>query len=167
MTAKSLIQATRQLPCSVVLLSAAAEGQRGVMTASAMYVSEAPPLVAVSIAKTDATHQLVEESGEFAVNIVQEGQIDLVRQAGASHGHDFDKFTEFNIPTEPAEVIKAPLVAGCAANLECRVVTSLWDVRGNHAIYIGEVVAFRADPAADPMVWLGNRYFKVGTECRL
>lgn len=167
MSRNDLIKATRQLPCSVVILSAAADGKQGTMTASAMYVSEKPPLIAVSISKTFHTYQLIDRSKEFAINVVTEQQLELAKKVGSSHGKDVDKFHEFNIVTEPAAEIKAPLIANSFATFECRVRMSLWDVEGNHAIYIAEVVAFKVNEKLEPLVWFNNGYFKVGTACRM
>ena len=60
MAEKSLAKATVQLPSSVVILSAGAGGKQGAMTATAMYVSQVPPLIAVSVSKTFSTYQLIE-----------------------------------------------------------------------------------------------------------
>ncbi|MGD8226671.1 MAG: flavin reductase, partial [Desulfobacteraceae bacterium] len=57
------------LPCSVVFVSTACEGKRDIMTATAMFVSEKEPLVAISIAKNHLTDQLIEKSGEFVLVI--------------------------------------------------------------------------------------------------
>ncbi len=164
---KSLVQASMQLPCSVTILTAAADGAQGAMTASSMFVSQAPPLLAVSVSKTFATYQLIEKSSEFAVNVIADGQRDLAKTFGSVHGHEIDKFKEFGVITRPAAIIKAPLIAGCFLNIECRVKTSLWDVEGNHAIYIAEVVGFQLDDELSPMVWLNNKYFRVGGECKI
>jgi flavin reductase (DIM6/NTAB) family NADH-FMN oxidoreductase RutF len=51
--------------------------------------------------------------------------------------------------------------------MECRVRTSVWDVEGNHAVYIAEVGAFKVNENLEPVIWLNNRYFSVETECRL
>ncbi len=167
MAESDLVQATRQLPCSVAVLSAAAGGKQGAMTATAMYVSETPPLIAVSVSKGFATYRLIEESKEFAVNVIADTQADLARQFGREHGHDTDKFAELGIATERGSKVGAPLVSGCFANIECRVKSALWDVEGNHAIYIAEVVAFKMNRDLRPTVWLNNRYFSVGPECRI
>lgn len=167
MSKRPLVEATLQLPCSVVILSASAEGKQGAMTACAMYVSQVPPLIVVSISKTFATYQLIEKSKEFAVNVLADNQLDLARKFGSVHGYEVDKFREFGIATEPASKIKAPLISGCFSNIECRVSNSLWDVEGNHAVYIGEVVAFQMNEGLKPTVWLNNRYFHVGAECRM
>ncbi len=167
MSERSLVQATLQLPCSVVILSASADGSQGAMTATAMFVSQVPPLIAVSVSKTDATYQLIEKSKEFVVNIITDDQLDLAKKLGSVHGQNIDKFNEFGIATESASKINAPLVSGCFAHIECRVKDSLWDVAGNHAIYISEVVAFKMNENLKPLVWLDNKYFQVGAECRI
>ena len=155
------------MPTSVVIISAKADAERGVMTATAMFVSESPALIAVSVSKTLSTYQLIEKSKEFAINLITEEQIDLAKKIGSSHGRDVDKFSEFSIGTTPANKIEVPLVSGCFANIECRVKTALSEIEGNHAIYIGEVVDSQYNEKLGPLVWLDNRYFKVGTECRL
>ena len=167
MSSKSFVRATMQLPCSVTILTAYADNIQGAMTASSMYVSQVPPLLAVSVSKTFATYQLIEKSKEFAINLIADSQHDLAGKFGSLHGYEINKFKEFAVKTETANVIKAPLIMGCFANIECRVKSSLWDVEGNHAIYIAEVVGFKMDEKLSPMVWLNNKYFRVGNECKL
>ncbi len=167
MSERSLIKATIQLPSSVVILSARADNNQVAMTASAMFVSQVPPLIAVSISKTFATYHLIEKSKEYAINVIADNQLDLARKFGSVHGFNIDKFKEFGIATESASKIGAPLVTGCFANIECRLKNSLGEVEGNHAIYIGEVVAFKLNKELRPLVWLNNRYFRVGAECRI
>ena len=167
MSNKSFLRATMQLPCSVTILTASADNIQGAMTASSMYVSQVPPLLAVSVSKTFATYQLIEKSKEFAMNLIADNQQPLAEQFGSIHGYEIDKLKEFGVKTETANIIKAPLIAGCFANIECRVKSSLWDVEGNHAIYIAEVVGFKMNEKLSPMVWLNSKYFKVGNECKL
>ncbi len=167
MSERSLVQATLQLPCSVVILSTSADNSQGAMTATAMYISQVPPLIVVSVSKAFATYQLIEKSKEFAINVIADNQLDMAQTFGRVHGYEIDKFKEFGIATESASKIGAPLVSGCFANIECRVKSSLWDVEGNHAIYISEVVSFKVNSELRPLVWLNNRYFRVGTECRI
>lgn len=167
MSNKSFVQAAMQLPCSVTILTARANDYQGAMTASSMYVSQVPPLLVVSVSKTFATYQLIENSKEFAINVIADNQQDLAGKFGSVHGFEVNKFEEFGVKTEPASIIKAPLIIGCFANIECRAKSSIWDVEGNHAIYIAEVVGFKMDDKLSPMVWLNNKYFRVGNECKL
>ena len=167
MTEHNLVQATLHLPCSVVILSASADGSHGAMTATAMYVSQVPPLIAVSVSKTFATYELIEKSKEFAINVIADNQLDLAQKFGSVHGYEIDKIKEFDITTEPATRVGAQLISGCYANIECQVKSSLWDVEGNHAFYVSEVVGFKLNDELKPLVWLKNRYFRVGAECQI
>jgi len=167
MTPKSFVQATLRLPCSVIILTAGVNEAHSAMTATSMFVSEVPPLLAVSVSKTSASYPLIEKSKEFAINVIADNQRDLSGKLGSVHGYEIDKFKEFAIKTESASVIKAPLIVGCFANIECRVKRSIGDVEGNHAIFIAEVVGLKMDERLSPMVWLNNKYFRVGSECKL
>jgi len=167
MSEKTLAKATLQLPCSVVIVSAKADKRQGAMTATAMYASQVPPLLVVSISKTFATYELIEKSKEFAINVIADTQLGLSKKFGTVHGYEVNKFQEFGISTEPASKIGAPLVSGCFANIECRVRSSLWEVEGNHAIYVAEVVAFKMNEELRPVVWLNNQYFEVGARCKI
>lgn len=167
MSEKSLIQATIQLPCSVVIVSASANKKQGALTATAMYVSQSPPLLAVSVSKTFATYQLIEAAKEFAVNVIADNQLDLAKKFGRVHGDEVDKFKEFGLKVEAGSQTGAPLIGGCFANIECRVKSSLWEVEGNHAVYIAEVVCFKLNKQLTPLVWLAGKFFSVGAECRI
>lgn len=167
MVEQGLAKGPFQLPCSVVILSAKSDNRQGAMTATAMYVSEAPPLLVVSISKTFATYQVIEKSKEFAVNVLADTQLGLSKKFGSVHGYEVDKFQEFGISTEAASRISAPLISGCFCNLECRVRSALWEVEGNHAIYVAEVLAFKMNEKLKPLVWLNNQYFEVGARCRI
>ena len=167
MSEKTLIKATLQLPCSVIIISAKSENRQGAMTATTMYVSQVPPLLVVSVSKTFATYQLIEKSREFAVNVIADTQLELSKKFGNIHGYEVDKFQEFGISTEPANRISSPLISGCFANFECRVRSSLWEVEGNHAIYVAEVLDFKMNEKLKPLIWLNNRYFKVGAQCQV
>jgi flavin reductase (DIM6/NTAB) family NADH-FMN oxidoreductase RutF len=144
----------------VVILTAASGGQRDAMTATAVFVSEDPPLVAVSVAEHVLTHDLIEQTGEFVINVACPGQLELVKQLGSSHGRDLDKFDRFEIPMEPNEKLTAPRVAGSYACLECKVVAS--HMAATYRVYTAEIVAHSVDEEKDPLVWHQGRYFALG-----
>ena len=53
------------LPSPVVLLSVGTEYNRDAMTARAMFVSENPDLIVVSLSKNSRCYELIEMMGEF------------------------------------------------------------------------------------------------------
>ncbi|MBW2408486.1 MAG: flavin reductase family protein [Deltaproteobacteria bacterium] len=160
----NLKKATRLVPCSVVLLSVATKDAKDVMTATAMFVSEDPPLFNVSVAKHILSHELIEQAGEFALNIASSDQVALAKQLGSTHGRAIDKFEKFNLATEAATKVKAPLLKGCFANIECKVITS--HTAANYTIYLGEVIAFKAREDLKPIAWLDNKYFALNQEAK-
>lgn len=82
------------------------------MTASAMFVSENPPLLTVSVAKHIVSHDLIEQAGEFVLNVALSNQVKLARQLGFTHGREMDKFKRFGLRKEKAKKVGAPLIKG-------------------------------------------------------
>ena len=90
---------SRMLPCSVTFLSVGTKNRQDAMTASAMFISENPLLLMVSVAKHIVSHDLIEQAGEFVLNLASTKQIKLARQIGFTHGGEVDKFKKFGIRT--------------------------------------------------------------------
>ncbi|MHB0975883.1 MAG: flavin reductase family protein [Candidatus Aquicultorales bacterium] len=144
----------------VVLLTTAANGKRNVMAANmVMGTSLNPTLVAVSVSPTSFSHRLIEESGEFCLNIAGPDQLNLVEQVGGDSGSEMDKFETFGIETTRPERIKAPLINGCPASIEC-VVTESWQT-GEHTLYLGHVVALHRREGT-PLVLYRGDYYELG-----
>ena len=59
---------------------------------------------------------------KLVVNIPCAAQKDLLLKVGSCHGDKVDKFSDFSIPYTLGTAVKAPLVDGCLAWLECRVI---------------------------------------------
>jgi flavin reductase (DIM6/NTAB) family NADH-FMN oxidoreductase RutF len=161
---KSTTSIARMMPCSVVLLSAGSGKRRDAMTATAMFVSEELPLFVVSVAKSHMTHQLIEESGEFVLNVASSKQVRLAKGLGATHGAKVDKFKKWRVATEAGKSVDAPLIAGSYANIECKVVTSF--PAGKYTIFLAQAADFKADANLTPLAWAGNRYFALKDEVR-
>jgi cob(II)yrinic acid a,c-diamide reductase len=154
---KDMSKATRTVPCSVVLLTVGTKEKRDAMTATAMFVAESLPLLTISLAKSSTCNETIEKTGECGINVASADQVNLARRLGAAHGRDVDKFNDFSIPVEEPSMIKAPLIKGSYANLECKVITS--HQAGNYMVYIVEVVAFKVNEDLVPMAWHGNSYY--------
>ncbi len=161
---KQISEVTRMVPCSVVLLSVGSKDSKDAMTATATFVAENLPLLMVSVSKESTCHELIEKSGELALNVADAGQVDLARKLGATHGRDVDKFETFGVQTELASKIAAPLISGSFANIECKVITSM--PASNYIVYLVEAVAFKNDNTKTPVAWFNNRYFSVDQEVR-
>lgn len=129
-----------------VLVSAAHGGRRNVMAAAwCMPLDFAPPKVSVVLDKSTFTRGLIEASGEFALGVPCRAIADATFTAGSLSGRDLaDKFARCGLSTFPARVVGAPLVAGCVAWLECRLIPEP-HIQQAYDLFVAEVVAAQAD----------------------
>ncbi len=129
-----------------VLVTSAHGGRRNVMAAAwNMPLDFDPPKLAVVIDKNTFTRSLVEASGEFVVNVPCRAQADAVYAVGSVSGHDgTDKFGHFGLGSFAGERVAAPLLEGCIAWLECRVLPEP-HVQQAYDLFLAEVVAAHAD----------------------
>ena len=57
---------------------------------------------------------------------------------GNTSGSEVDKFAKFKLTAAPAAKVKAPLIAECFANFECRLADS--SLIGKYSLFVLEVV---------------------------
>ncbi len=135
-------------PMHTVLVSAVGKaGKPNITTVAwAMPTSGNPPLLAISIAPGRHTHTLIEESGEFTVNIPTLEILKAVYACGSLTGRSFDKFKKANLTAIPGKKIKALAIQECIAHLECEVDGQL--TTGDHTIFIGKILEAYADLGA-------------------
>ena len=129
-------------PGPVVLLSTARRGKNNVMTLSWHTMLEfEPPLVGCVVC--GYSHAALKATKECVINIPDASLADQVVACGNHSGRDIDKFAAFGLTPLPAAQVKAPLIAECFANLECRVV----DTRlvNRYSFFVLEVVQAWAD----------------------
>lgn len=120
------------------LLTTAHEEKVNVITCNWLtQISFEPLLVLVAIEKQSYSHQLLQESGVFAVNFLSKEQTRLARNLAAPHKIKPFKLT--GIPHHPGAT-GVPLVDEAIAYLECEVRHTL-EVDGDHTLFVGEVVA--------------------------
>lgn len=135
-------------PRHTILLSCASkEGKTDIVTVAwSMPVSYEPPLVAVSLRPTHYSSSMVEETGEFVINVPT---MDLVKETllcGRISGRNRDKFKECKLTPAKAKKLKAPIINECIAHLECKVANKI--IAGDHLLLIGEVLASYANKGA-------------------
>jgi flavin reductase (DIM6/NTAB) family NADH-FMN oxidoreductase RutF len=103
-------------------------------------VSLDPPLVLWSQAVKTQSHPVFFKAERFAVNILAEDQIELSNRFAKSSQ---EKFAGLDVDIGSDGV---PLLRGCSARLQCRVVSRV--PGGDHTIYVGEVHAGTLDQVA-------------------
>jgi 3-hydroxy-9,10-secoandrosta-1,3,5(10)-triene-9,17-dione monooxygenase reductase component len=131
------------MPVAIIGAAGRAEsaesGERSCATGTLMYVSLAPPQVAIAMHPGSRTSRLARSSGSFSVSLLGADQLDLAIAAG--HGaRTADKFLELGIPTiDPPTPSRpsVPGIQGSIAVLWCRVVDEI--ETGDHVVLIGSV----------------------------
>jgi len=148
-----LARATRLLNHGpVTLVTSAHEGRRNVMAAAwAMPLDFSPPKVVVVIDSRTLTRRLIEGSGVFGLQVPSVGFARETLAVGSNPGDSLDKFAAFGLETFPAQRIDVPLLAGCLAWMECKVIP---DAAQRHDLFLAEVVA----AWADSRVYADNRW---------
>ena len=146
------------LPCSVVFVSTAHGGVRDIMTATAMFVSEKEPLLAISVSKGHLTEKLIQQAAKFTLVIAGENQKQLAIQVGSAKGANVDKFEKFSIKTISATASRALVPEGAAAWMNCDVESS-HEIQG-YRIFIGRVVN-QLDTGQPPLIWHKDNFFSL------
>ena len=118
-------------------------------------VSLHPLLVMVSIAPPRYTHDLVKESGIFAVNVLTSEQVELGKRFGYKSGRKVDKFAGLEWISKATG---APILPQAYAYLDLKLVST--HAAGDHTLFVGEVVEAKIlHPQAQPLVFRKSDFF--------
>ncbi|PWI57264.1 flavin reductase family protein [Sulfoacidibacillus thermotolerans] len=108
--------------------------------------SFSPPLVAIGVKRDTTSCDGIRESGVFSVNVLETGQKDLAFSFFKPVSRVGNKFgdVEFYTATTGSPILKAAL-----SWFECKVVDVI--DRGDHVLYVGEVVDAGVHRSGDPL----------------
>lgn len=102
-------------------------------------VNSEPPMVSISVRKSRYSYDLIKESGEFVVNLVDAQHCRALDYCGVRSGKNGDKFAATGLHAMPAVGLTyAPAVEECPAYLACKVRQMI--ELGSHDLFLGEVV---------------------------
>lgn len=161
-------------PLPAVMVSVAdKEGNPNIITVAwAGTVCTNPPMVSISVRPERYSYHMIEETGEFVINLTTEKLAYATDYCGVRSGRDVDKFKELHLTPEKAEHVSAPLIGESPVNIECRVVKK--ETPGSHHIFLAEVKAVHVDDAymdqkgrfalekTDPIVYVHGQYYSLG-----
>lgn len=120
------------------------EGNDNIITVAwAGTVCTNPPMVSISVRPERYSYHMIEESGEFVINLVTKDLVFATDYCGVRSGRDVDKFKEMHLTKGAADCVKAPLIAESPVNIECKVTECLKP--GSHHIFLAEVVSVHID----------------------
>ena len=132
-------------PAPPALVSCGTMEEHNVLTAAwTGIVNSEPPMTYVSIRPQRHSHSMIQEKGEFVINLPTEAIVKATDLCGVKSGRDVDKFALAGLTAEPSNLVAAPGIAECPISLECKVreVTRL----GSHDMFLADIVAVDVDP---------------------
>ena len=132
-------------PVPAVMVSCMRPGERPniITVAWAGTVCSAPAMLSISVRKERYSHRIIEETGEFAVNLVNKELTFATDYCGVRSGRDVDKFREMKLTEQPSKYISAPGIAESPLILECKVKQQI--PLGTHDMFLAEVVGVSVD----------------------
>ncbi len=123
-------------------------------------ITSEPPTIAVSINKSNLTHEFIEESKVLVASVLsQDTPLNFIGHFGFKSGRDIDKFEGINYLMGKTQ---APIVTdNTLAYLEAKVIQQL--DAGTHTIFVGELVAAEVLKEGEPMTYAYYHQVKRGS----
>lgn len=161
-------------PLPVVLVSCAdRSGKDNILTVAWTGTTcSSPPMLSISVRPERYSYHMIEETGEFVVNLTTEKLAFAADFCGVKSGRDTDKWKEMHLTRQRADIVRAPLILESPVNIECRVAEKR--NFGSHTVFQAEVAAVHADEDfldekqkfhledARPIVYSHGTYYALG-----
>lgn len=131
-----------------------------------------PPMVYISVRPERYSYHMIEETGEFAINLTTEALASAADYCGVKSGREVDKFQELHLTRQQASEISAPLVGESPVNIECKVREC--KKLGSHHMFLADVACIHVSEEymdkngkfcldrAKPIAYSHGSYFSLG-----
>jgi len=108
----------------LLLVSVDNEGKPNAMTIGWGFIGIIwmKPVFIVAVRPSRHTYNLLEQTGDFTVNVPAKGLEKAVEYCGTVSGRDVDKFKECKLTPLPSKYVKSPLVEECVIGYECKII---------------------------------------------
>lgn len=132
-------------PIPAVMVSCGREGETPniITIAWAGTICSSPAMVSISVRPERYSYDILKETGEFVINLVNDKLTYAADYCGVKSGREVDKFREMKLTPQASQVVKAPGIAESPVNIECRV-TEVKHL-GSHDMFLAEVVNVTVD----------------------
>ena len=163
-------------PLPVVMVSCADKaGNDNIITiAWTGTICSDPAMLSISVRPERHSYKMIEETGEFVINLTTEELAFATDYCGVKSGRDMDKWAAAKLTREKADIVSAPMIKESPVNIECKVTEK--KELGTHVMFLAEVVAVHADDKymddknkfrledAKPLVYSHGTYYSMGKE---
>lgn len=130
------------------------KGQEGnAFTASwVMQCSSEPPMITVAVHNKHQSSRLIKESNAFVVNLIGEGQEQVVKTYYGPAESGYNKLEGYDLKDSPET--NTPLIPGSIGYIDCELKHSYQ--AGNHTLFVGEIKAAWLDDDATKLMTSSN-----------
>ena len=131
-------------PVPVVMVSCGSMEEKNILTiAWTGIINSEPPITYVSVRKSRYSHELIEKTNEFVINLCTENLTKAADFCGVKTGRNMDKFKEQRLTPVEAELVGCPMILESPVNLECKVI----EMKSfpTHDMFIAEIVKVHVD----------------------
>jgi flavin reductase (DIM6/NTAB) family NADH-FMN oxidoreductase RutF len=132
-------------PVPAVMVSCKRPGEKPniVTIAWAGTINSDPAMVSISVRKERHSHDIIEETGEFVINLVTKDLVYATDYCGVKSGAQIDKFAEMHLTPSQSQTVEAPGIAESPVSIECKVTKQI--PLGSHDMFLAEVTAVTVD----------------------
>lgn len=129
---------------AVMVTSGDIDGESNIMTVAwTGILNTNPAMCYISVRPERHSYHLIQESGEFVINLTNEQLVYATDWCGVKSGKEVDKFKEMHLTKEKANHVKCPIIKESPVAIECKVK----EIRplGSHDMFIAEVLSIDAE----------------------
>ncbi len=131
-------------PVPAALIGCAGENEQNIITLAWVgVVNSSSPMISAAIRANRHSFKMIENSGEFTVNIPTADQVEVADICGTLSGKETDKFKHLGLTAVRGTLEKAPMIEECPLSMECKVEHTL--ELGSHTLFIGRVISSYVD----------------------
>ena len=130
-------------PVPTVMVSCGSRKPNIITIAWTGIVNSNPPMTYISVRKERYSHNIIENTGEFVINLCSEELAFATDFCGVRSGRDTDKFKEMKLTPERAEIVRCPMIKESPVNIECRVREII--ELGSHDMFIADILKVHVD----------------------
>ncbi len=158
---------------AVMVTTGDRDGNYNIMTAAwAGTICSDPPMVYVSVRKSRYTHHMIDETGEYFINLTTQQLAYATDFCGVKSGRDINKFEVLHLTPKKGMLKYAPMIEESPVCIACRVNRIL--ELGSHDMFMADVAGVYADEdymdkngrfsleRAEPIVYSHGEYYGVG-----
>lgn len=106
-------------------------------------INSDPPMTYVSVRKSRYSHDIIEKTGQFVINLTTEEIAFAADYCGVKSGRDVDKFKEQKLTAQESVKVSCPSIGESPVNIECVVKEK--KEYPTHDMFIAEIVSVSAD----------------------